>query len=292
MIDTVIINAKIVTPNDITHGCIAIDGGRIEMVGPHFLMPKSREVIDAEERFVIPGFVDPHVHYGIMSEPTFAEHCKHDWKADSVGAAFGGVTTVLPMLQSNESYVPLVEELIGWGNTNSAVDYAFTVIVHQDLHMDDMTALFDKGVTAYKHFFTAFKGGEGYWIGLSDVDEGYLFQSLEKIRALGAPARALCHAEDCELYTVLIEQERAKGNDGLKGWADARPPFTEAVRIEMASRLALETNGPLYFMHLSTDESVKTVQKYKELGANLAAEAVIHTLTVSNDQDDEVGIWG
>ena len=71
MIDTVIINAKIVTPNDITHGCIAIDGGRIEMVGPHFLMPKSREVIDAEERFVIPGFVDPHVHYGIMSEPTF-----------------------------------------------------------------------------------------------------------------------------------------------------------------------------------------------------------------------------
>ena len=47
MIDTVIINAKVVTPSDITHGCIAIDGGRIEMVGSRFLMPKSREVIDA-----------------------------------------------------------------------------------------------------------------------------------------------------------------------------------------------------------------------------------------------------
>ena len=155
-----------------------------------------------------------------------------------------------------------------------------------------MTAVFDRGVTSFKHFFTAFKDGEGYWEGLSDVDEGYLFRSLERIRDLGAPAIAMCHAEDCELYSVLIERERAKGSDGLKGWADARPPFTEAIRIEMAARLALETNGPLYFVHLSTNESVQIVRKYKDLGARLASEAVIHTLTVSNDQNDEVGIWG
>lgn len=292
MIDTVIINAKIVTSRDITHGCIAIDGGRIELVGPRFLMPESREVIDAEDRFVLPGLVDPHVHYGLMCQPNFVENCKRDWKADAVGAAYGGVTTVLPMLQSNDSYRPVIEELIGWGNERSPIDFAFTLIIFTEEHQDDMAAVFDRGVASFKHFFTAFKDGEGYWEGLSDVNEGYLFRSLERIRDLGAPAIAMCHAEDCELYSVLIERERAKGNDGLKGWAEARPPFTEAVRIEMAARLALETNGPLYFVHLSTNESVQTVRKYKDLGARLASEAVIHTLTVSNDQDDEVGIWG
>ena len=255
-------------------------------------MPESREVIDAEDRFVLPGLVDPHVHYGLMCQPNFVENCKRDWKADAVGAAYGGVTTVLPMLQSNDSYRPVIEELIGWGNERSPIDFAFTLIIFTEEHQDDMAAVFDRGVASFKHFFTAFKDGEGYWEGLSDVNEGYLFRSLERIRDLGAPAIAMCHAEDCELYSVLIERERAKGNDGLKGWAEARPPFTEAIRIEMAARLALETNGPLYFVHLSTNESVQTVRKYKDLGARLASEAVIHTLTVSNDQDDEVGIWG
>jgi dihydropyrimidinase len=292
MIDTVIVNAKVVTPRDIVHGCIAIDGGKIQMVGPHFLMPKSREVINAEERFVIPGFVDPHVHYGLVGDGTFAENCKRDWRPDSVGAVFGGVTTVMPMLLSTGgSFMPLVKDLMRWGAENSAVDFAFTTIVHLDQHLDDMPALFDMGVTAFKHFFTAFKDEEG-GLAASGVQEGFFYRSLERVRSLGAPALAMCHAEDCELYNVFIARERGKGRDGLRAWADARPPFTEVVRIEMASRLAYEANAPLYLVHLSTGESVETVRKYKSKGTRLAAEAVIHTLTVSCDQEDEVGIWG
>ena len=60
----------------------------------------------------------------------------------------------------------------------------------------------------------------------------------------------------------------------------------------MASRLAYEANAPLYFVHLSTQESIETVQKYKHMGTRLAAEAVIHTLTVSCEDQDEVGVWG
>jgi dihydroorotase-like cyclic amidohydrolase len=292
MIDTVIVNAKVVTPSDIVHGSISIDGGRIELVGPSFVMPKARQVIDAGGRFVIPGLVDPHVHYGLVGRGSFAQNCMRDWKLDSVGAAFGGVTTVMPMLMAKDSYVPLVKDLQGWGANNSAIDFAFTVIVHQDRHLADMRELFDIGVTAFKHFFTAFKGKEGEQINLAGVEEGYFFRSLETIRALGAPAIAMCHAEDCELYNVFIARERSKGRDGLAAWNDSRPPFTECVRIEMGAKLAYEANAPLYFVHLSNGESIRTVQKYKSMGARLAAEAVIHTLTVSCEQESEVGIWG
>lgn len=294
MIDTTVVNAKIVTPRDVVYGAIAVDGGRIEMIGPEWQMPKSREVIDAKQRFVIPGIVDPHVHYGLIPEPggTFAEACKRDWRPDSVGAAFGGVTTVMPMLMSHETYVPTTKELIGWANENSAIDFAITVIVHSDEHMDDMQVLFDMGVTSFKHFFNAYQDEEGEQIQLAPVDEGGLYRSLEKIRELGAPAIAMVHAEDCGLYNLFIARERARGRDGLRAWNDARPPFTESIRIEMASRLAYEARAPLYFVHLSNGESIRTVQKYKTMGTRLAAEAVIHTLTVSCEQDDEVGIWG
>lgn len=293
MIDLVVANAKIVTSTDIVQGSIAIDKGRIELIGPHFMMPKSRQTIDAGGKFVIPGLVDPHVHYGLVGQPGFSENCKRDWRPDSVGAAFGGVTTVMPMLMAaKDSYVPMTKELTQWGAHNSAVDFAFTVIVAQERHLADMPALFDMGVTAFKHFFTAFKGEEGEQINVQGVDEGYFYRSLEAIRGLGAPAIAMCHAEDCELYNVLVQRQRQLGRDGLKAWNDGRPPFTESVRIEMASRLAYEANAPLYFVHLSNGESIKTVQKYKEMGTRLAAEAVIHTLTVSCEQEDEVGIWG
>lgn len=292
MIDTVVVNAKVVTASEIVYGAIAIDGGRIEMVGSERQMPKARQVIDAGGRFVIPGLVDPHVHYGLVGSKSFADNCKRDWRPDSVGAAFGGVTTVMPMLMARDSYVPLAEDLMGWGAENSAVDFAFTVIVHDEQHLKDMNALFDRGVTAFKHFFTAFKGEEGDQISVQGVDEGYFYRSLETIRGLGAPAIAMCHAEDCELYNVFINKQRAAGKNGLRAWNDARPPFTESVRIEMASKLAYESNAPLYFVHLSNGESIGTVQKYKNMGTRLAAEAVIHTLTVSCEQEDEVGIWG
>lgn len=295
MIDKVITNAKIVTPVEIVHGSIAIDRGRIEMVGPEFLMPKAREVIDAGGRFVIPGLVDPHVHYGLLGSDSFKENCKRDWRLDSVGAAFGGVTTVMPMLMTKsrkDSYIPIVEELTGWGAENSAVDFAFTVIVSQEHHLTEMAALFDRGVTAFKHFLTAFKGEEGERLNVQGVDEGYFYRSLETIRGLGAPAIAMCHAEDCDLYNIFVGRQQRLGKEGLKAWNDARPPFTESVRIEMGSRLAYESNGPLYFVHLSNGESIRIVQKYKEMGARLAAEAVIHTLTASCEQEDEIGNLG
>ena len=291
MIECVIINAKIVSPREILHGCIAIDGGKIELVGPRFLMPQSRQTIDARDRFVIPGLIDPHIHYGLFGTESIIERVRRDWAPDSVGAVYGGVTTVLPMLMSTDSYVPLVKDLTAWAELAQPTDFGFTVIVHQDQHQRDMPELFEMGVTSYKHFFNAFKGNEGYRINVAPVDEGMLFRSFEIARDLGEPALCMVHAEDCDLYNVFIAKERTKGRDGLEAWADARPQFTEYARIEFAATLAYEAAAPLYFVHLSTRQSVGIVQKYKLKGARLSAEVVPHTLTVSR-HDREVGVWG
>lgn len=54
--------------------------------------PKARDVIDAKNNYVLPGIIDPHVHF---REPGLAH--KEDLFTGSVAAAAGGITTFLDM---------------------------------------------------------------------------------------------------------------------------------------------------------------------------------------------------
>ena len=69
---------------------IYIKDGIISKIGN--LDVSADKVIDAEENFVIPGVIDPHVHF---REPGLNH--KEDWQTGSYAAAKGGITTVIDM---------------------------------------------------------------------------------------------------------------------------------------------------------------------------------------------------
>src|SRR5204863_48756 len=52
----------------------------------------AAQIIDAGRKLVLPGAIDSHVHF---RQPGY-EH-KEDWSSGTTAAAFGGVTTVLEM---------------------------------------------------------------------------------------------------------------------------------------------------------------------------------------------------
>ncbi len=63
-------NAKIYTMADriIENGSILIENGKIKEIGNDLIQPLNVEVIDAEGKFVFPGFIDAHCHIGMMEE--------------------------------------------------------------------------------------------------------------------------------------------------------------------------------------------------------------------------------
>ncbi len=66
-----IINGKIITmeKEDFDSGTILInDQGKIEKIGTKIEIPEGCEVIDAQGRYVLPGFIDAHTHLGIYEE--------------------------------------------------------------------------------------------------------------------------------------------------------------------------------------------------------------------------------
>lgn len=61
----VIINGRVVAPHGVLEQhCVVVDGGKIKQVAPtaQVLWPEDAQVIDAQNNYVTPGFVDMHVH--------------------------------------------------------------------------------------------------------------------------------------------------------------------------------------------------------------------------------------
>ena len=55
----------------------------------------AEQVIDAAGHYVMPGFIDPHVHVHL---PFMGTHAKDDWASVSRAALLGGTTTLIEMI--------------------------------------------------------------------------------------------------------------------------------------------------------------------------------------------------
>ena len=83
-------------PGGIVRASLAVQDGVIVGVSEDGTLSRAREIIDASGRHVIPGIIDPHVHF---RSPGF--EYKEDWATGTSAAAVGGVTTVLEMPNSD-----------------------------------------------------------------------------------------------------------------------------------------------------------------------------------------------
>ena len=122
MYDLLVRDGTVVTAAHTEELDVAVSGEKIVAIGePGGLEPRAKKVIDAAGKVVIPGGVDPHVHYGLNFERiVFAEPQEYSW-----AAAWGGTTTIIDFaLQSAEQ--PLheaVAEKKDEASGRMAVDY-------------------------------------------------------------------------------------------------------------------------------------------------------------------------
>jgi len=106
------------------------DGTIVSLTSPDAEPVDPREVIDASGLLVIPGGIEPHAHLAhFISMRTESEMYTVGPEADTVGMAFGGVTTHIDFAQiypgtTAEQGIKLGMD--GWQG-KSLIDYAFHV---------------------------------------------------------------------------------------------------------------------------------------------------------------------
>ena len=91
---TFIKNGSIVTKNRILQGCIVIEDGKILEVGYMGDITQNAKVIDAEGAFIMPGFVEVHVHGGGGFD--YMDGTVEAFNAVSKVHRDHGTTTILP----------------------------------------------------------------------------------------------------------------------------------------------------------------------------------------------------
>lgn len=243
---------------------LLISDGKIALCG-YNLACENAEIIDAEGCYVMPGLIDSHTHYHLVSRGTVTAD---SFIQGSRLASFGGVTTVIDFADHNKGMglVQSMEYRLNEMKAEMAVDYS----LHQGVygHGFDSTIpkqledLKEKGIKTLK-IFTTYR------------ETGYLLEDKDKILTLFKNAKRLgmLVCAHCE-YNPLIEEISSKNRDRFKpeDHADLRPAEAEARAIEYYGSLAFEADCPFYVVHVSSEAGLNEIRKLRGRGATIFAE--------------------
>lgn len=255
---------------------VAIDGGTIVALGSS--LGEAHRVIDASGRVVLPGAVDPHVHFG--NTMPFAE----ELAIDSGAALLGGITTVGCFLRSTEPYSGRLDEIVHDVNARSRVDVMFHLQVFNDAQIDDLAVCAERfGLSSFKFYLSGIPGI------VDSVDEATLLRGMRAARAAALDAAIVAvHCENDSLigYARATEpgiDRLAQGETSLEAWEHRHPALAEAVAIDTAAELAREAGVRLYVVHVSSANGLERVRAWRDGGVDIVGETTSAYLTIQTD---------
>lgn len=245
---------------------VVIQDGRIVESPSASEIPASARVIDARGKWVVPGFVDLHVH---LREP--GQEYKETIESGTLAAVAGGFTTVCAMPNT----VP--------PNDSAAV----TRLMYERSALAGRARVLPVGCIS--------KGMKGEALAeFGELKDAGCVALSDDGRPVSSPAlmrRALEYARVVRLPLTVHEEELLLVGQGVmhEGHASTQlglrgiPGQAEDVMVLRDIALAELTQGWLHIAHLSTAGSVRAVREAKRRGMRVTAEASPHHLTLTDE---------
>ena len=256
MSDLVIKNSKLIGKDG--EYSIGVDEGKITEISRGNLT--GDKVIDIKSNYLLPGFIDPHVHF---RDPGLVQ--KEDFKTGSLAAAHGGFATVIDMpntLPKTNTYNALKDK-INIAKSKSAVNF-YLQAGHNSL--DEMTKMMELNPISFKVFMDL------------ETDENLeeIFQNLGKLKETTSYNGLV--ATHCEKKSIVEkESERLKDSTDPIDYTYARPYTSEDESVKQTIELARKNNLQLHICHLSSKNALNIARKN-----NISYEFTPHHLLLDN----------
>ena len=249
MIDKAIVNGKVYLDSNFVNANVYIDNGKIHAIS-HELFP-ANELIDATGLHVIPGIIDPHVHFDL---DLGLHRSIDDFENGSMIAALGGVTTIIDFLDpvANEFDLEKAYRKRLFEAEDSRIDYKFHATIKNP--SGDLEAFVQKmlslGMNSLKCFTTYSDSNRM----TSDYHIVELLKLSQKYKFL-----LMVHAEN----EVDIDQDPSHT---FRDLSSSRPSKAEINKVRQLASYLRQFGGYLYVVHTSSGETIETIKEtYPEL---------------------------
>ncbi len=263
-------NGTVIDPAEKREGIhdILIQNGRISVVGTITEeMAGNCTIVDATDRYIMPGFIDLHVHFrepGLEYKETIATGTR--------AAARGGFTGVCPMPNTVPSTdcAEMVERVLLINEKDGCGVHLYPVgavtVGQAGEEKTDVKAMKDAGAKAISEDGKSVMNAAVYTESMLDAAENNI--------------PVFAHCEDKNLVGKGAMNAGKKAEElGIEGIRNA----VEDVIVARDILLAHETGAKLHLCHCSTKDSVEMVRIAKQKGWNVTGEVCPHHFVMSDE---------
>ena len=269
--DLVIKNCRLV--DETGEFYIKVENGKIADISKTPI--SGDETIDIKNNYLLPGFIDPHVHF---RDPGLTQ--KEDFKTGSLSAANGGFTTIIDMpntLPKTNTYKALKEK-IKIAEEKSVVNFELQA-GHNTL--EEMKEMVKLNPIAFKIFMDL------------ETDESLeeIFSNLCKLNNnTDYNGLVAVHCEKKSIVEAETNRLKQKEENTPIDYSYARPAISEDESVKQAIELAKENNLRLHICHLSSSKSL-SLAKDASKTYPVSWEFTPHHLLLDNSAYDAYGTF-
>lgn len=228
--------------------------------------------LQAEGLTILPGLIDPHVHFRTPG----LEH-KENWRTGALAAIHGGYTTVFDMPNTLPpticlEYLKEKKQLIEKQLTAIDIPLRYQLFFGADKNHFAQIPLITAHCIGIKVFM-------GCSTGNLVIDDDDSLQTVFKIAAQEGLIVAV-HAED----EALLQQQKIKFQGSLDYAAHSEIRNTEVARRAVAKAIELtqQFGTRLYLLHISTQAELSLIKQAKIAGLPVYAETTPHHLFLNH----------
>ena len=247
------------------------------------------EVVDATGLLVLPGAVDPHIHF---NEKNKGQIGVHDYLTGGRAAAFGGTTTVIDFADQihGEPLLSVLDVKRREAKDKAIVDWNVHPIINHVTPevLDEIPAVVAAGLPTIKCFMTfrsltgesaenMFSGKPGRII----TDDDFVDLS-SRLKAAGG--MLMVHAEDSNIIDKIALEKLSQGETRAIDHARCRPPESEGNAVRRIVKVAERSGGRVYIVHLSSIDGLNQVARAREAGLPVYAETCPHFLVFTDEK--------
>ena len=266
--DLVIKGGTVWTPGGTLKTDIAINRGKIAALGNAVLFASRAQIIDASDKFIIPGLIDTHTHH---RDPGFTH--KEDITTATQAAAAGGVTLSvgMPNVEPPTITAARYKKVIAISKKKAIVHFNHNPAPTK---ISEIPKLAKSGCLAFKLFMIRdSRRSYPHMPGIGVHHQGELLRIFEAVAETGLPL--MVHPHNQEIMDTIEQGYWKRGQRGPTAYADAYHDYKGIVwdtAIAALLRLQEATGARLHILHINTQGGIDLVRRAKEKGRAVTCE--------------------